>query len=130
MTTFLSSARANAAVKRLKVYAQPLRLMILSILKDGEQTVSRIEKLSGIRQPALSQQLAELRHAGLVVTRRAVRQVYYCLADAEVASCVLAVESIFGACHDKSSSRPSLPPPVPSPSTRHPLSAASFARIL
>jgi len=130
MITFLSRTRANAAVKRLKVYAQPQRLMILSILKDGEQTVSNIEKLSGIPQPALSQQLAELRHAGFVATRRALRQVYYSLADAEVASCVLAVVSIFGAPHDKSSPRPSLPPPVPSASTRRPLSAASFARIL
>lgn len=129
MTTFLSKTRANAAVKRLKVYAQPQRLMILSILKDGEQTVSSIEKLSEVPQPALSQQLAELRHAGLVATRRALRQVYYCLADAEVASCVLALESMFGAAgHDKSFSQ--LPPPVLSPSTRHPLSAASFATIL
>jgi DNA-binding HxlR family transcriptional regulator len=129
--TALSRARANAAVKRLKVYAQPQRLMILSVLKDGEQAVSGIEKLSGICQPALSQQLAELRHAGLVVTRRAVRQVYYCLADAEVAASVRAVESIFGtAAYDKSFSRPPLAPAVLSPSTRHPLSAASFARIL
>jgi DNA-binding transcriptional ArsR family regulator len=136
MSAVLSKARADAATERLKVYAQPQRLMILSILKDGELTVSRIEELTGIGQPALSQQLAELRRADLVVTRRAARQVHYRLADEDVALCVKSVEAIFGSA---AGARPSSPPPAsPPPSSKappsrpktYPHSAASFARIL
>jgi DNA-binding transcriptional ArsR family regulator len=50
MSAGLSKARADAATERLKVYAQPQRLMILSILKDGELTVSRIEELTVSRR--------------------------------------------------------------------------------
>ena len=58
---FESRDRAVKAADKLKVYAQPQRLMILSCLLRGERTVSEIDAATGIGQPALSQQLAELR---------------------------------------------------------------------
>ena len=93
---YQSRERANAAADRLKTYAQPQRLMILSRLLDGEQIVAELERSTGIVQPALSQQLAELRKADLVVMRRAAKQVFYRLADDDVTLCVRAIEAMFG----------------------------------
>lgn len=86
---------ASGVADRLRLYAQPQRLMILSFLLGGEQSVGAIDAATGVGQPALSQQLAELRHAGLLTSRRAARQVYYRLADAGVESCMRAIETLF-----------------------------------
>ena len=87
---------AQVAAERLKIYAQPQRLMILSWLINGEQTVSEIDEATGIGQPALSQQLAALRQAEIVKTRRVSKLVYYRLADNDVTACVRGIEAMFG----------------------------------
>jgi DNA-binding transcriptional ArsR family regulator len=97
MTLYASRAAADVAAERLKIYAQPQRLMILSRLLDGEHTVGEIEEGTGIGQPALSQQLAELRRAEVVKTRRSSKQVYYALANDDVVTCVQGIEAMFGA---------------------------------
>lgn len=75
-----------------RVLGHETRLRLLMLLAVGEHGVSEIDAMSGIGQPGLSQQLAILRKARLVVTRRAAKQVYYRV-DAAVlarASAVLA----------------------------------------
>jgi DNA-binding transcriptional ArsR family regulator len=74
-------ANASAATQFLKKLAHPQRLMIVCALVDGERSVRDLEDTLGLRQPALSQQLAELRHAGLVDCRKQSKSVFYCLAD-------------------------------------------------
>ena len=91
---FKDRDRANIAVEKLKAYAQPQRLMILSFLVTGEHSVGEIDTATGIGQPALSQQLAELRRAELVKTRRASKQIWYRLADKNVELCVRSMEAI------------------------------------
>jgi DNA-binding transcriptional ArsR family regulator len=133
---YQSRDAANAVTEQLKVYAQPQRLMILSHLLDGEHTVSEIDDATAIGQPALSQQLAALRRAGLVETRRVAKQVYYRLANDAVIACVRNIEAMFQSAGDPVDPAP--PPPVrqaPSPSpARHQPSAtagaARFAKIL
>lgn len=93
---FESRDQAAKAADKLKVYAQPQRLMILSCLLRGERTVSEIDAATGIGQPALSQQLAELRRNELVKTRRASKQIWYDLADDKVGLCVRSMEAILG----------------------------------
>lgn len=93
---FESRDQAVKAADKLKVYAQPQRLMILSCLLRGERTVSEIDAATGIGQPALSQQLAELRRNELVKTRRASKQIWYDLADDKVRLCVRTMEAILG----------------------------------
>lgn len=93
---FESRDRAGMAADKLKVYAQPQRLMILSCLLRGERTVSEIDALTAIGQPALSQQLAELRRNELVTTRRVAKQIWYDLADDKVRLCVRSMEVILG----------------------------------
>jgi DNA-binding transcriptional ArsR family regulator len=92
---YKSRDQAVAAVERLRLYAQPQRLMILSFLLAGEQSVGTIEAETGISQPALSQQLSELRRAGLVATRRTAKQVHYRLAGDFAALCVRSIETLF-----------------------------------
>ena len=91
-----SRDQAAMAAARVRVFAHPHRLMILSRLLRGECTVGEIDSATGIGQPALSQQLAQLRRAATVRTRRAARQIHYSLADAHVATCVRTIEAMFG----------------------------------
>jgi DNA-binding transcriptional ArsR family regulator len=47
------------------------------LLSNGEHSVGELDAISGIGQPGLSQQLAILRKAGLVKTRREHKKAYY-----------------------------------------------------
>lgn len=67
-------------VEALKALAHPLRWRILTALVQGERNVGDIEQVTGIGQPALSQQLSVLRKAGLVTTRKDAKLVFYALA--------------------------------------------------
>lgn len=79
----LSFDMAKQLVERLKLFAQPQRLMILDALLDGALAVSELENTTGIGQPTLSQQLGTLRRAGIIVPRRESRTIYYSLANDE-----------------------------------------------
>lgn len=103
MTLYGSRTAADIAAERIKIYAQPQRLMILSRLIDGEYTVGEIDDATGIGQPALSQQLAELRRGDIVATRRASKLIYYRLANEDVKVCVRVVEAMFGGDGDTAS---------------------------
>ena len=69
------------ASKFLKSLANDNRLVIVCALANGERNVGELEKLLGIRQPALSQQLARLRTDGIVSTRRESKQIFYSLSS-------------------------------------------------
>lgn len=76
-------AAAAQACALLKVLANPDRLLLLCQLAQGEQSVSQLESLTGIRQPTLSQQLGVLREEELVSTRREGKQIFYSVASPE-----------------------------------------------
>ena len=65
------------SVTFLRVLANPARLRIALHLLDGERSVGQIEEELALKQPNLSQYLAELRDAGLLVSRRESRAVFY-----------------------------------------------------
>lgn len=75
---------ATEAADFLKKFAHPSRLMIVCALVDGERSVRDLEDTLGIRQPGLSQQIAELRDAGLIVGRKESKNMFYRLADGRV----------------------------------------------
>jgi DNA-binding transcriptional ArsR family regulator len=112
--------------------------MILSFLLGGEQSVGAIDAATGVGQPALSQQLAELRHAGLLTSRRAARQVYYRLANASVESRVRAIETLFVEAPQRTAADAPArsqviaraAAPASSPRSTDHAGAASFAQIL
>lgn len=99
---FKSRALADTTAEKLRVYAQPQRLMVLSFLLEGERTVSQIDAATAIGQPALSQQLAELRRNELVRARREAKQVFYSLADDTIALCVRTMEAMMNGNNDPS----------------------------
>lgn len=72
---------ASLVTGRLKMIANPDRLLLLCQLAGGEQSVRELEERLDIRQPTLSQQLAVLRTEGAVSTRREGKHVFYCIAD-------------------------------------------------
>lgn len=112
---------------KLRVFAQPQRLMILSCLLGGERTVSQIGESTGITQPALSQQLAELRRAELVSSRKEAKQVWYALADDYAANCVRTMEAMF--CGNPPAQAAPLSP-AQKPARRSLTGVAAFAKVV
>jgi DNA-binding transcriptional ArsR family regulator len=86
---------AHEASEFLKALAHEARLVILCLLVDGEKSVTEIELLLRLRQPAVSQQLARLRADGLVETRRDGKNIYYSLARSEVRDVIETLHSAF-----------------------------------
>ena len=105
---YQSKSKARTAADMMKNYAQPQRLMILSFLAHGEKTVGEIDEATQIGQPALSQQLAELRHANLIANRREAKNVYYALMNKRVIDCINQIERLFTDEHDIKAEPPSL----------------------
>lgn len=77
-----------------KALAHPARVRALEVLADGERTVSELQPDVGIESSHLSQQLAVLRRAGLVATRREGSSVVYSLADPLVADLLAAAKRV------------------------------------
>jgi ArsR family transcriptional regulator len=86
---------AHEAARLLKALANENRLLILCHLSDGEKSVGELEELLRIGQPNLSQQLARLRHEGLVTTRRSSRTIYYCLGSPEAEQVLEVLHRLF-----------------------------------
>ena len=62
----------------LQVLAEPRRVAILELLRDGERPVSELVELLQLSQPAVSKHLRVLRDAGLVEARvDAQRRLYH-----------------------------------------------------
>jgi len=72
---------ARRAAEFLRALGHEGRMMMLCHLVTGEKSVSELEALLGARQAAVSQQLARLRHEGLVEARRDGKAIFYSLAD-------------------------------------------------
>ena len=69
------------ASQLLKSLSHPDRLLLLCQLTQGEYCVGELERLVGVGQPSLSQQLGILRKDELVATRRVGKQIYYRIAS-------------------------------------------------
>jgi ArsR family transcriptional regulator len=87
--------KAKEASEMLGALAHSTRLNILWMLCDGDRSVTQLERSLALRQPTVSQQLARLRRAGLVHTRREGKMIYYRLAGPHVRSIVDAVAELF-----------------------------------
>lgn len=74
----------SEAVLFLKGFADPTRLKILSLLRNGEVCVHQIVATLDMTQSAVSHQLRTLRSARLVAARKHGRHVHYRLADQHV----------------------------------------------
>ena len=67
-----------------KAFAHPTRLHLLDLLGKGECGVGALQDKLGASKANISQHLAILKSAGVVITRRSGKQVYAALAIPEV----------------------------------------------
>lgn len=88
-------AKVDEASAFLKKLSNPDRLLVCCALVGAERSVRELEDLLGIRQPGLSQQLAELREAGLIAGRKDGKHVFYRLADPRVRAVVDTMHRLF-----------------------------------
>ncbi len=105
----------------LYALAHATRLQILCAIKGTERAVSDIEELTGITQPRLSQQLAILRKAELVETRREGKQVLYSVNQERMRDVADMLDTLAGTGSEA--------PQPQAPAHRAPGGAARFARI-
>lgn len=71
-----------------KAIADPKRLLIITVLRDGELSVGEICDALDISQSNASQHLAVLRERGIVVGRREGTTVFYRLTSTKVVAAI------------------------------------------
>ena len=77
----LSRPVSEVKAELFKALAHPARIRALEVLSGGEMSVGDLVPLVDIEASHLSQQLAVLRRAGLVTSRREGTSVIYAIAD-------------------------------------------------
>ncbi len=90
--------QAEKAAALLASMSNPHRLRILCELHEAELTVGELQGRIGISQSNLSQQLAKLREAKLVATRRESQSIFYSLSSDEVVQLIHVLHDLF--CRD------------------------------
>jgi DNA-binding transcriptional ArsR family regulator len=78
-----------------KALAHPLRIRILELLLDREQSVQEIQRALGIEQPIVSQQLAILRAKNIVEPRKQGAAVKYAVRDRTLGDLLGVARKIF-----------------------------------
>lgn len=68
----------------LKALSHPKRLEIIHLIRDQELPVSDIYTMLDLPQANISQHLMVLRDAGIVITRREGKQIYYSLSNKKI----------------------------------------------
>ena len=119
--------KAEAASAFMKSLANPNRLMIACALLEGERSVGDLEIELGLRQPSLSQQLAELRESGVVEARREAKQVFYRISDQRAVALLATLYQIF--CGEMPDLTSAVPAPPAALARKKFSEAAMFARV-
>ncbi len=79
-----------------KIFAHPVRLEILDILRNGEQCVCHLEAHLGFRQAYISQQLMVLKNSGIIEETRQGRNIFYKLTNENALKVIASLESNAG----------------------------------
>lgn len=77
-----------------KTLGHPVRIRVLELLSEREHAVSELVAAIEIEPANLSQQLAVLRRAGLVTTRKEGSAVHYSVTSSEVSDLLAVARSI------------------------------------
>jgi ArsR family transcriptional regulator len=80
----------QAKAELFRTLGHPVRIRVLELLQDGPRAVSELIADIGIEASSLSQQLAVLRRAGIVISSRRGTAVSYELAASDVAELMAA----------------------------------------
>lgn len=84
----------------IKHLANPNRLAVICYLMDAPRSVAELEQDLGIAQPTLSQQITQLREAGIITGQRNARSVTYRIDDSRVLPLVHALRLVFAELND------------------------------
>lgn len=86
--------RLELTAKLFRGFADPSRLLLLAVLRQGECCVSELVERTGLTQSNVSSHLACLRDCGLVASRQQGRFVYYRLADDGVEAMLASADAV------------------------------------
>jgi ArsR family transcriptional regulator len=93
----MSEISPNEKLSRIfRAISTPVRFRILSAIGNGEACVCHLEALLDLRQAYISQQLMEMRDAGLVDTRRDGRFIFYRLTEPQLLDLLIDIGKLFG----------------------------------
>jgi DNA-binding transcriptional ArsR family regulator len=98
--TQLGTDQVNVAVQVFQMLAEPTRVRVLWALIGRELSVNELSAQLGKPAPSVSQHLAKLRLARLVLTRRDGTSVFYRVSNEHVEQ--LVADAIFNAEHASS----------------------------
>jgi DNA-binding transcriptional ArsR family regulator len=84
----------QAKAEFFRTLGHPARIRVLELLSERDHAVRELLDVIAIEQSNLSQQLAVLRRAGLVVQRREAGAVVYAISVPEVRDLLLAARTI------------------------------------
>lgn len=87
--------KAAQATAMLKALSHEGRLMILCYLAHGEKSVTELEELLSLRQPAVSQQLARLRADEIIDARRDGKTIFYSIRDERAREIMTVIYDLF-----------------------------------
>jgi ArsR family transcriptional regulator len=91
---FMSTPLYQLKAEFFKTLGHPARIRVLELLGQREHAVSELLPVVGVEATNLSQHLAVLRRAGLVVTRKDGAAVYYSLTSPRVAELLAVARGI------------------------------------
>ena len=80
----LTELKAIQLAELFSALSDASRIRLISLLMDGEKSVSALAQELGMTDSAVSHQLRGLRHMRLVRARKSGRQVFYSLDDDHV----------------------------------------------
>ena len=91
MATQVTEDTLDKAAALLKAFAHHDRLQIVNILMNGECKVGELAKLLGTGKSITSQQLSNLKLAGVLKSRRDDNKTYYSLANDSIKKIVKSI---------------------------------------
>lgn len=91
----LNEHEIGQTARRIKAVSHPLRLAMVCLLAQGEQSVNDIYAILGTTQPNISQHLSELRGQGLLKSRKDANRVYYTIADQRLSDIIGMLQEIY-----------------------------------
>jgi ArsR family transcriptional regulator len=72
---------ADLIARRFRAIAEPMRIRVLDLLRDGEASVNELAEQLGASQQNVSKHLAVLADVGIVGRRKDGNRVYYRIVD-------------------------------------------------
>jgi ArsR family transcriptional regulator len=83
MRRYIVQSEMASTLNFLRLLADPTRLRLMLLLEEEELSVAELQDVMGMGQSRISSHLAQLKRAGAVADRRAGKNVYYGLVNAD-----------------------------------------------